>query len=299
MTPPRTTPPRTTPPTSTDRRGPVLFASDLDRTLVYSAAALHLTGPDAEAPRLLSVEVYRSAPLSYLTETAAVTLADLAVLPPDEARFVPVTTRTPEQYRRMRLPGPAPELAVCANGGRLLVHGEPDAQWDAKVADRLASDCAPLAEVRERLRATADAAWLRKERVAEDLFCYLVVDRDRFPAAWAEDLAGWAGERGWTVSVQGRKVYAVPRPLTKSAALAEVVRRTGAARVLAAGDSLLDADLLTAADRGWRPGHGELADTGWQAPHVTALTTRGVRAGEEILTAALADIRDHHGAGPR
>ncbi|NJP68116.1 HAD family hydrolase [Streptomyces sp. ventii] len=271
----------------------MLFASDLDRTLVYSAAALGLTVPDAEAPRLLCVEVYRSAPLSFLTETAAATLTEIASLPPHEARFVPVTTRTPEQYRRMRLPGPAPALAISANGGRLLVDGEPDGEWDDHVAGLLATDCAPLAEVRDRLRATADPGWLLKERVAEDLFCYLVVDRERFPADWADELATWAGERGWTVSVQGRKVYVVPRPLTKSAALAEVVRRTGARRVLAAGDSLLDADLLTAADRGWRPGHGELADTGWHAPHVASLTTRGVRCGEEILAAALAEVRAH------
>ncbi|CAM5298114.1 hypothetical protein SFUMM280S_10607 [Streptomyces fumanus] len=33
---------------------PVLVASDLDRTLIYSAAALALTGPDAEAPRACS-----------------------------------------------------------------------------------------------------------------------------------------------------------------------------------------------------------------------------------------------------
>ena len=53
--------------------------------------------------------------------------------------------------------------------------------------------------------------------------------------------------------------------------------------ILAAGDSLLDADLLLAADRGWRPGHGELADSGWAAGHVTALTEEGVAAGERIL----------------
>lgn len=93
----------------------------------------------------------------------------------------------------------------------------------------------------------------------------------------------WADERGWTVSLQGRKIYAVPKPLRKSAALAEVVRRTGVQQVLAAGDSLLDADLLMAADAGWTPGHGELADTGWTAPHVSALGTAGVAAGEEIL----------------
>ena len=79
------------------------------------------------------------------------------------------------------------------------------------------------------------------------------------------------------------RIYAVPRPLTKSAAVREVARRTGASWTLAAGDSLLDADLLLAADRGWRPGHGELADEGWTAPAISALPERGVLAGERIL----------------
>ena len=52
---------------------------------------------------------------------------------------------------------------------------------------------------------------------------------------------------------------------------------------LAAGDSLLDADLLLAADRAWRPGHGELADSEWTASHLDVLAERGVVAGEEIL----------------
>jgi hypothetical protein len=82
----------------------------------------------------------------------------------------------------------------------------------------------------------------------------------------------------------------VPKPLRKSAALAEVIRRTGAEQVLAAGDSLLDADLLLAADRGWSPGHGELADSGWTAPHITALATVGVAAGEEILRRMLVGV---------
>jgi hypothetical protein len=259
-----------------------LVASDLDRTLIYSAAALGLTVPDAQAPRLLCVETYRHKPLSYLTETAAGLLVRLA----GQAVFVPTTTRTREQYHRVRLPGPPPAYAVCANGGHLLVDGESDPGWQAEVRRRL-TDCAPLADVRDHLRRTADPAWLLKERVAEDLFAYLVVDRAELPDTYVKELGDWAGARGWTVSLQGRKLYAVPRPLTKSAAVAEVARRTGAETVYAAGDSLLDADFLLAADAGWRPGHGELADTGWTAPHVTALPERGVAAGERILAEAL------------
>lgn len=255
-----------------------VIASDLDRTLIYSAAALALSVPDAEAPRLLCVEVYEGRPLSYVTETAAALLCEVA----ERAVFVPSTTRTREQYARIRLPGPPPRFAVCANGGHLLVDGESDTDWQAQVRKRL-SECASLDEVRAHLRRTASDEWLLKERVAEDLFAYLVVDRERLPAAYVKELGEWAEPRGWTVSLQGRKIYAVPRPLTKSAAVAEVARRTGADRTYAAGDSLLDADMLLAADAGWRPGHGELADEGWQAPHITALCERGVAAGERIL----------------
>ena len=257
----------------------VLVASDLDRTLIYSSAALALSMPDEAAPRLLCVEVHEARPLSFMTETAADLLARLG----DTVRFVPTTTRTRKQYRRISLPGRTPRYAICANGGHLLVDGRTDHDWNDEMRRRLADGCAPLEEIRAHLAATADPDWLRKERVAEELFAYLVVDRERLPAGWVKELAGWADERGWRVSLQGRKVYAVPGPLTKSAALAEVVRRTGVRRVLAAGDSLLDTDLLLAADAGLTPGHGELADTGWTAPHITALTTPGVLAGEEII----------------
>ncbi|GGZ73572.1 HAD family hydrolase [Streptomyces subrutilus] len=259
----------------------VLIASDLDRTLIYSAAALGLTMPDPVAPRLLCVEVHESRPLSYMTETAAGLLTELTADP--SVVFVPTTTRTRKQYQRIRFPGLPIRYAICANGGQILVDGVPDRDWRRQVAARLAEECAPLEEVHAHLLATADPAWLRKARVAEDLFAYLVVERALVPAEWLKALVEWSGARGWTVSLQGRKIYAVPRPLTKSAAMREIARRTGAATTLAAGDSLLDADLLLAADLGWRPGHGELADAAWEAPSVTALHTAGVLAGEEIV----------------
>jgi hypothetical protein len=270
-----------------------LVASDLDRTLIYSSAALALSMPDEHAPRLLCVEVYEAKPLSYMTEAAGRLLVELA----DTVRFVPSTTRTRMQYRRISLPGRQPRYAICANGGHLLVDGHTDHDWNDEMRRRLADGSAPLEEVRAHLAATADPEWLRKERVAEDLFAYLVVDRERLPAGWVKELAEWAEPRGWTVSLQGRKIYAVPKPLRKSAALAEVVRRTGAERVLAAGDSLLDADLLAAADTGWSPGHGELADTGWTAPHITALATVGVAAGEEILRRMLVRVTGQGATG--
>ncbi|GGT62413.1 hypothetical protein GCM10010272_00430 [Streptomyces lateritius] len=272
----------------------VMVASDLDRTLIYSSAALALGMPDAQAPRLLSVEVHESKPLSYLTEDAAALLEELTA----EAVFVPTTTRTRKQYQRIQLPGREPKYAICANGGHLLVDGVSDQDWHESVVRRLADECAPLAEIRAYFTATTDLSWVRKHRVAEDLFAYLVVERERLPEEWLKRFGEWAEDRGWTVSLQGRKVYAVPKPLTKSAAMREVARRCGAGLTLAAGDSLLDADLLLAADRAWRPGHGELADTQWTAPHLDVLAERGVAAGEEILRRFLGSVRDHRASVP-
>ncbi|MFB6892631.1 HAD family hydrolase [Kitasatospora sp. NPDC056327] len=271
--------------------GRFVVASDLDRTLIYSNRALALDVPDRLAPRLLSVEVHDGKALSFMTEQAAGLLVELA----REAVFVPATTRTRAQYERVSLPGPTPgwipSYAICANGGHLLVDGVPDEDWRAEMAARLAGGAAPLAEVVEHLALCADPEWTHKRRVADELFAYLVVERAELPEGWLAELTGWCAERGWNVSLQGRKVYAVPAPLSKSAALAEVVRRVGGATVLAAGDSLLDADLLRAADAAWRPGHGELADTGWTAPGVTALAEAGVAAGEEIARRFLSRVR--------
>ncbi len=261
----------------------ILVGSDLDRTLIYSSRALALGMADELAPRLLTVEVHHGKPLSFMTERCAELLVRLI----GAAEFVPVTTRTRSQYLRVHLPGPlpgwAPRYAVCANGGHLLVDGVTDEDWHARVQATLADDCAPLDEVVHHLALAADPEWTLKRRVAEDLFAYLVVEREQLPQGWIEELTGWADERGYGVSLQGRKVYLVPRPLRKSAALAEVGRRTGASTVLAAGDSLLDAELLLSADEGFRPGHGELADSDWTAPGVTVLHETGVAAGEEIV----------------
>ncbi|MCC3276534.1 HAD family hydrolase [Arthrobacter sp. zg-Y20] len=264
-----------------------LFASDLDRTLIYSANALFLDTEDAAAPGLVVSEVYEGKPLSFMTRAAE----DLLVAAAEAAVFVPVTTRTVAQYRRIQLPAPSPEYAVTTNGGVILHHGEPDADWQDKVRSLVAGGCAPLAEVSAYLARPEFAAWTLKLRTAEDLFAYAVVDRAALPGQFLLELETWCTERGWTVSLQGRKLYCVPVPVTKQDAVAEVARRTGAERIITAGDSLLDRPMLQAADVAFRPAHGELDDAGYRDRHLQVTAARGVLAGEEILRRVLGLVR--------
>ncbi|OHV51897.1 sucrose-6-phosphate hydrolase [Pseudofrankia sp. BMG5.36] len=252
-----------------------LVACDLDQTLIFSRRSFRLPEGAAEPP-LVTVEHLDGEPAAFMTETAFASVAELA----GRAVLVPVTTRTLGQYRRVDL-GVAPAYAVAANGGHLLVDGEPDPAWAATVAERLRAG-APLAAMLDVAARLATGGWCRLTRVADDVFVYLVAyDRDGIP-----DLAEVTAEveaAGWTVSVQGRKVYLVPAALTKQAALAEVARRAGADRVAAAGDSLLDAPMLLAADAAVRPAHGELHDRAWAAPNLRVTAAPGLLAGEELL----------------
>jgi len=252
-----------------------LVACDLDQTLIFSRRSFRLPDGAAEPP-LVTVEHLDGKPATFMTPAAFAHVAELH----RRAVLVPVTTRTLGQYGRIDL-GVKPRFAVAANGGHVLVDGELDPAWAATIAERLRG-CAPLADLLAVAERLAVGGWCRLVRVADDLFIYLVAhERDGIP-----DLTAVTAEveaAGWTVSVQGRKVYFVPAVLTKQAALAEVARRAGAGKVAAAGDSLLDAPMLLAADVAVRPAHGELHDRAWTAPNLHVTTAPGLLAGEELL----------------
>ena len=199
-----------------------------------------------------------------------------------KATLLPVTTRTLEQYRRVQLGIPA-GYAIAANGGHLLVDGELDQAWTTIVRERLASSGWPLEAVRAiATRLAEQGSWVRTIRDADGFFVYLVAtSRELIPdlSELAADLAGG----GWTLSVQGRKVYLVPAALTKEAALEEVQARTGIPSLAAAGDSLLDRGMLAGADVAVRPRHGELHDQGFSTPGMLLSARPGLLGGEEIV----------------
>lgn len=257
---------------------PVMVASDLDRTLIYSANSMALAGSDQLAPRMIVAEVYDAAPLSFMTRAAEDLLEGIV----GRSVFVPVTTRTRAQFSRVRLPGFGRGYAVTTNGAVLLHNGEPDADWSRHIRRSL-GECAPLADVLDHLTGSGAHPAILRVRTAEDYFVYSIVDRQALPGAYLDELHAWCGARGWTTSLQGRKLYCVPALITKEAAVQEIRRRSGAGLLVAAGDSRLDAGILELADIAIRPSHGELDSDSFTRPHLTVTSASGVMAGEEIL----------------
>ena len=291
---------------SNSNRGRTMIASDLDRTLIYSAAALQLPVPVVDRtvadqtvtdqtvtePNLLCVELLDGKPQSFMTLDAALGLAAVA----GRASFMPTTTRTMVQYLRVRFPGVAPEYAITSNGGNILVDGRPDENWRRATASVVSSCDATVSDVRQELERRSSNEWVLNCRVADDLFCYLVVDLPRMPDDFLESWSQWCEERGWWVSIQGRKIYSIPRPLTKERAMFAVADRLGIEQIFAAGDGALDCGFLAAATAGMRPPHGELDALDWQHPTVRVGPRAGVLAADDIVAWFTEQVSTHAAA---
>ncbi|CCQ14085.1 putative uncharacterized protein [Rhodococcus sp. AW25M09] len=250
-------------------------AVDLDRTLIFSEGALEVPLDE----NFECVEVYEGKPLSYMSTRSVSLLRELNEI----AVVVPTTTRTIEQFRRITLPGAPWRYAITSNGGNILVDGIADPQWRTEFD-------VDLAGIGAELRSRISREWVLKYREADGLFCYLVVNTATLPTDFVEEWSQWCATRGWNVSQQGRKIYTMPNAVCKSSAVAEVRSRliqdgtlNADARVFAAGDGALDAEMLIAADAAIRPRHGELELIGFARPGLTVTDSSGVRASEEIL----------------
>lgn len=249
-----------------------LIAIDLDQTLLYSLRS----GGEIADPRW--VEEIDGKSHTYITRAAHSALVALAA----QHIVVPVTTRTPAQYHRLELACDFPDV-LCANGGIHFREGVRDVEWDARIKTDLGA-VAPIAAIRARLEQVQSEDWVRTIAQVEDLFLYLVAEtREAMPSDWIEVLREWALPLGWMLSVQGRKLYLVPEPLGKGRAVSALAESYGAV-LLAAGDSLLDVDMLDRATYAVRPSHGEIHDSeidGDGRWHVTP--SSGPRAAEELL----------------
>ena len=87
----------------------------------------------------------------------------------------------------------------------------------------------------------------------------------------------------------------LPRVVTKAAAVAHVRAQLTEAcgarpRLLAAGDSVLDWDMICHADAGWTSADGELAALGRQRNNVVRTPRGGVESSLDIIAAWQADL---------
>lgn len=257
----------------------MIFASDLDRTLIYSKRAMMVDMNDQD---FVVVEYKNGDPLSYMSATAIETLTRLA----ETTLFIPVTTRSIEQYKRIHLfhESIKPEYAVMSNGGTVLRNGKMDEEWASHIQTQLKIS-AYKEDVLKKFKEIASDDWVLSTRIADDTFYFMVIDPNRIPLIEFDTFCSWLAKQGWTHSVQGRKLYLVPECVNKWSAVDYLKQKSGQSFVYAAGDSLLDLCLLEKADISMRPAHGELQVVDRKNIHTTEVA--GIYAANEILERGL------------
>ena len=154
--------------------------------------------------------------------------------------FVPITTRSIAQYRRIFWTEDFhPNLAVVANGAYLL-DGERCENFLRDVVDEKIS--AELENLREKF--SSDERF-NICRIVDESFLFLR-RRDDFDGEISFDT-------NLTAQHTGKKIYLFPPKLNKGAALTKLADKLSATKIFCAGDSEIDLPMLELADVAFAP----------------------------------------------
>ncbi|OIK15422.1 hypothetical protein BIV60_09730 [Bacillus sp. MUM 116] len=255
----------------------MIIASDLDRTLVYSQRAIEQLGVPLGTV-LKPVEEKDGFTVGYMTETAYNTLFELC----RHCIFIPVTTRTTAQYKRFTIFEKELTLpyAITFNGAAILYKGEPLLEWSEHIFSQFRWESAHRDELQDGIKRSGFHI-NGQLKSAENLFFYYILETS-LSLSEQQNLSEIVSNYGWKVSLQGRKLYFIPKAINKGAALTYIINREELPVLAGAGDSVLDWDFLTSCQNRIVPAHGELALMNLNK--TASITTRaGILAGEQIL----------------
>lgn len=184
----------------------MLFFTDLDNTLIYSHR--HKTnGP------IVWVEDLNGKPQSYMTAKTYSFFSEQNTL-----EVVPVTTRREEQYQRLRRlsEGLGWSNALVCNGAILLRGSIEDQSWTAESLQISEPDRPAFQELKKYARQICNADQI----IAPNPFMFSFI-ADDIPIQYA-NMKLAADPAHITVLRGSRKIYCIPKSLSKGAAIRDI-----------------------------------------------------------------------------
>lgn len=211
----------------------ILFACDLDNTLIHSHRCR--SGGD------ICVELLNGREQSFITPHARDLIEKIKAA--DNIMFVPVTTRSIEQYRRIQWQeGCEPELSLVCNGSVFLKNGIIDDEWQKKSIELTR----PYEEELNRLyEKYGSYSCFKTVRIVDGMFLFAHCREDEDTAKIAADRAEDTVLR---TQFSGRKLYFFPPAADKGRAVRRLFQKLEFDEIVAAGDSVIDLPMLEEAD---------------------------------------------------
>lgn len=214
-----------------------IFNVDLDNTIIYSYK--HDIGNDKK-----NVELYEGREISFISERTYNLLKKVR----DMYLIVPTSTRTIEQYNRVKLEIGDFKYALVCNGGILLRNGERDEDWYKKSLELIRTSEIELSKAKFLLE--KDERRYFELRFIENLFIFTKCHE---PEDVINCLKKTLDLSKVDIFSNGDKVYVVPCNLSKGMAINRLKEMLQPEYVGAAGDSEFDISMVEAADKGLVP----------------------------------------------
>lgn len=195
-----------------------IFATDLDRTLIYSNRT------NENIDNLICVEHSNNKEITYMTEESLLLLNELK----KKILLIPVTTRSVEQFKRISVVNDS-NYAITSNGGTILKNGEILKDWETHISHKLQD-----LDFTEPLKNSPIDL-----KLIDNVFYYTIIDRTE---PIKEYLNALPSEWHWTI--QGRKLYIIPKIVSKEHALDYLLSTLKPTKIITAGDGQLDTDFI-------------------------------------------------------
>ena len=260
-----------------ERKTSMFFATDLDRTLIYSKLFI----AEAECEYAL-VEAYNGKEISYMSLEAITLLKKLNDLVP----VVPITTRNHQQYKRIQLfeETICPELYVVNNGGTIIYKGEEDKQWSDYIKEQIKALPVNYDEVLISFLNHYKKP-IKGYNKSDGLIWLIIGERGNIDEEAVQLFMNANENKGWKIQVNGKKIYLYPECINKWSALVYIQKNYYQKTIMAAGDSIFDYQMVHEADYGIVPKEAYIE--GICKEQVRIARVSGLKAAEEILRYAI------------
>ena len=226
----------------------LVFATDLDRTIIFSKRFLDKYKPDSSYH---VSETKDGNIISYISDTVSKNLAELN----NSIDILPVTSRSIEEYKRVDL-GFKPRYAIVTSGGTILENGKKLESYEQYIKDKL--DTKLLKDVAMDLNCMYFAS--RDSKLIDGKYVFTKTDN---PKECEDEIIELSDKyKDVSFHIQGKKIYAIPNIFSKAVALRWLQHRNGYDKIVAMGDSELDINMLYISDYAVVPKHGELIEKG-------------------------------------
>lgn len=210
----------------------ILFVCDVDNTLIHSYK--HKREGD------ICVELLKEKEQGFTSPVTPELLKKVTAL--ENVEMIPLTTRSIEQYTRIKFGEGAPKAALVANGTLLLEGDSINEEW---WMGSLEATLPFKAELNRMYELLAPQDSFIRVRIVDEMYLFVYCAHGADPLETAEQLSVLTTLR---VQCAGKKIYLFPPAADKGAAARRMAERLGADYIIAAGDSEIDLPMLKLAD---------------------------------------------------